>query len=73
MAVTATRPLWFLGPNGMPVRSDARRIPPGATHSAHEGDAHWRPLEARPGAQSNRVGSPDVPRLKIAPEASWEV
>lgn len=58
------RPTWFLCPNGMPVRSDTRRIPAGATHSAREGDATWTPLSGATTPREGRAAIPaDAPSL----------
>lgn len=37
------RPLWLLGPNGMPVRANGKP-PKEAIAWCREGDPHWHPI-----------------------------
>lgn len=41
------RPVWFLGPDRVPVRAGGK-VPAGCTHWATEGDAQWTPLTPSP-------------------------
>ena len=48
-ATASPRPLWFLGPGGMPIPAGSKGTKAkGVTHSAFEGDSQWTPIEPEP-------------------------